>query len=140
MIMQQANNIQDVRKYLNNLTSMSEINPLDYAEPEGWADVVVRSVGRNLKATQLRKIFHYIKDLNREFQKPDAKFNRSKVALIMPSLAYAQGRGHIPNDFYDLLTICFGQGKCKTAEDFESAVNFLEAIMAYHKFHNPKEQ
>ena len=133
-----ASSMQDVQKYIKALPSISALRPEDYAEKDGWADVVVRN-SQGLKATQLRKIFHYIKDLKREFQKSEGNFNRGKVALIMPSLAYAQGRNHIPKDFYELLALCFGQAKCKTAEDFESAVNFLEAIMAYHKFYNPKE-
>jgi CRISPR type III-A-associated protein Csm2 len=133
-----ASSMQDVQNYIKALTSLSALKPEDYAEKGGWADVVVQN-SQGLKATQLRKIFHYIKDLKREFQKNEGNFNRGKVALIMPSLAYAQGRGHIPKDFYELLALCFGQAKCKTAEDFESAVNFLEAIMAYHKFYNPKE-
>ncbi len=114
---------------------MSALNPEDYAEKDGWAHVVAQTSG--IKATQLRKIFHYIKDLNREFQKNETSFNRAKVALLMPTLAYAQGRNHLPKDFYELLTLCFGQDKCRTAQDFESAANFLEAIMAYHKYLNP---
>jgi CRISPR type III-A-associated protein Csm2 len=131
-----VSNIQDVQRNIRALPSMAALQPEDYAEKGGWADIVVNT-GETLKATQLRKVFHYIKDLKREFQKSDDSFNRSKVALLMPSLAYAQGRGHLPRDFYDLLTVCFGQEKCKTAADFESAANFLEAILAYHKYYHP---
>lgn len=131
-----ATSIHDVQKHIRALPSMSAIKPDEYAEKDGWADVVART--GEMKATQLRKIFHYIKDLKREFQRTDSKFNRAKVALIMPSLAYAKGRGHLPSEFYELLTLCFGQDKCKTAADFESAADFLEAVLAYHKFHHPK--
>lgn len=130
-----ASNILDVQRNIKALSSMSALLPEDYAEKNGWADVIAAS--SDIKATQLRKIFHYIKDLNREFQKSGANFNRAKVALLMPSLAYAQGRGHLPKDFFELLILCFGQDKCKTAQDFESAANFLEAIMAYHKYAHP---
>lgn len=127
--------IADVQKQINTLPSMSAIKPDDYAERDGWADVVAQN--SDIKATQLRKVFHYVKDLKREFQKSDASFNRAKVALLMPSLAYAYGRKHLPKEFYELLTLCFGQDKCKTASDFNSAADFLEAILAYHKFHHP---
>jgi len=133
-----ASNIQDVQKHIRALPSMSALQPEDYAEKGGWADIVVNT-GDTLKATQLRKIFHYIKDLKREFQRREANFNRSKVALLMPSLAYAHGRGHLPKDFFELLTVCFGQEKCKTDADFESAANFLEAILAYHTYYHPKD-
>lgn len=127
-----ANTIQDVQKSIRALPSMSALDPKDYAEKDGWADIVAKT--SIIKANQLRKIFHYIKELRREFQKNNSNFNRAKVALLMPSLAYAQGRDLIPKDFFELLILCFGQDKCKTAQDFESASNFLEAILAYHKY------
>jgi CRISPR-associated protein Csm2 len=132
-----VSSIQEVRNHIRALPSMVALKPDDYAERGGLADVVVRE-SSDLKATQLRKVFHYVKDLRRQFQKGEAKFERGKVSLMMPLLAYARGREHIPNEFYELLVLCFGQDKCKTADDFESAVNFLEAIMAYHKYYNPK--
>jgi len=127
--------IADVRKSISSLPSMAALKPEDYAEKGGYADIVVSS-GTKLNATQLRKIFHHIKDLNRKFQRPGGTFERSKVALLMPALAYAKGRNHLPEDFYELLILCFGQAKCNTAEDFDNASNFLEAIMAYHKYYN----
>lgn len=133
--MLQINTIQEVERFIRNLPSMSHLKPEDYAEPDGLADVVART---EIKATQLRKIFHYVKELKREFEKTDTKFNRAKVALIMPSLAYAQGRKLIPAEFYDLLKLCLGPEKCNSADDFRNAADFLEAIMAYHKYHHPK--
>lgn len=133
--MSPINTIQDVDRFIRTLPSMSHLKPEDYAEPDGLADVVART---EVKATQLRKIFHYVKELKREFERTDTKFNRAKVALIMPSLAYAQGRKLIPAEFYELLKLCFGPEKCKSADDFRSAADFLEAIMAYHKYRHPK--
>lgn len=131
-----VNSINDVLNIIRGLPSMSAIRPDDYADRDGWADVVART--SEMKSTQLRKIFHYVKDLKREFQKNDNSFNRAKVALLMPSLAYAKGRGLLPEDFYKLLTLCFSQDKCKTVADFNSTADFLEAILAYHKYYHPK--
>jgi CRISPR-associated protein Csm2 len=55
--------------------------------------------------------------------------------MMMPMLAYAKGRKLIPQSFYDLMKICFGAEKCKTVEDFNQAVSFLEAILAYQKYY-----
>ncbi len=135
--MPKAHTLQDVYNNIKSLSSMTSLKPEEYAEPGGYADIVAQMA--NIKATQMRKIFHYVKELRREFGKTEGNFNRAKVALIMPILAYAQGRGHLPKQFYDLLVLCFGSEKCKSAEDFESAANFLEAIMAYHKYYHPKD-
>lgn len=129
-----SEDISKVRKFIENLPSMAALKPEDYAEINGLAEIVAK---QEIKATQLRKIFHYIKDLKRQFQRSSSGFDRAKVALIMPSLAYAKGRKLIPDEFYELLVLCFGPKKCQSAADFESATNFLEAIMAYHKYHHP---
>ncbi|MEM4204196.1 MAG: type III-A CRISPR-associated protein Csm2 [Candidatus Methanomethylicaceae archaeon] len=126
--------IDNVIQFIQNLPSMSHLKPEDYAEVNGLAEQVGK---QEIKATQLRKIFHYIKDLKRQFQRSGGSFDRAKVALIMPSLAYAKGRKLIPEEFYELLALCFGPQKCKSFADFESAANFLEAIMAYHKYYHP---
>lgn len=131
------NSIEQVIKNIKSLPSMAALKPEDYAKPGGYADIVAKAA--KVKPTQMRKIFHHIKSLHREFGKSDQPFKRAEIALVMPALAYAKGRGHIPDEFYNLLVLCFGDQKCNSAEDFEAAVNFLEAIMAYHKYHHPRE-
>ncbi len=134
--MPKATSIYDVQSNIRALPSMSMLLPDDYAEKDGWADIVADKT--KINSTQLRKVFQAIKDLKREFKKND--FNRAKVALLMPSLAYANGRGHLPEELYNLLCLCFGQDKCKTLADFNSAADFLEAILAYYKYHHPQKQ
>lgn len=127
--------IAEVRNHIARLPNMAALDVKDYAEEEGLADSLVSAIGRDLKPTQLRKIFHYVKDLQREYQdNPQVKFDRTKVAILMPSMAYAVGRKLIPADFYELMKTIFGSQKCQTREDFNSAANFLEAVMAYHKY------
>ncbi len=132
-----AYTIQQVLTEIQRLKVMSELPAERYAEENGLADSFVQGLKGDLKPTQLRKVFHQIKDMRRQF-KHDT-FERAQVALVMPTLAYAVGRKLIPNDFYNLMKLCFGQDKCKTKEDFETAAAFLEAIMAYHKYHEGKK-
>jgi CRISPR type III-A-associated protein Csm2 len=126
--------IQDVIKELKQLKQMRDLDAEIYAIQGGWADVVAQQSG--IKPTQLRKIFHYIKDLKLKVQRDEKAFNKAKMAMLMPMLAYAKGRNHIKDEFYQILSTCFGPQKCSTAQDFIEAANFLEAIMAYHKYHN----
>jgi CRISPR type III-A-associated protein Csm2 len=132
-----AADMRTIMQKMQSLTSMSDLKVEDYAEEGGLADSFVMVVGRDLKPTQLRKVFHHVKDLQRELQNnPQEQFDRAKVAMVMPLLAYAVGRKLVPPDFYNLMKVAFGAEKCRTQADFDSAANFLEAIMAYHKFHN----
>ena len=130
--------IPEVINEVRGLKSMSELKPESYAEENGLADSFVQALISDqrevpLKPTQLRKVFHQIKDMRRQF-KHDVPYERAQVALVMPTLAYAVGRKLIPDDFYQLMKLCFGQQRCQSQQDFESAADFLEAIMAYHKY------
>ena len=130
----------EIKQKVQNLPSMAALNVEDYAEEGGLADSLVNVVGSKLKPTQLRKVFHFVKDLQREYNSTnEAEFDRAKVAMIMPTLAYAVGRNLVPTDFYEVMKLCFGAQKCRTRQDFDSAANFLEAVMAYHKFRNPNK-
>lgn len=126
--------VQEVLAQLRGLKSMSELSSERYSEETGLAFAFVSQLPKGkLKPTQIRKVFHQVKDIQKEFKK-GGDFNRARVALIMPTLAYSVGRDLIPKEFYELMKLCFGSEKCKTRQDFESAANFLEAIMAYHKY------
>lgn len=131
----QQSQIQPAIDRVRSLKSMSQLMPEDYAPQGKLAELVAQKVAIN--PTQLRKIFHYVKDLRRTFQKE--KFDRGKLALMMPMLAYSRGRDLIPEDFYQLMVLCFSD-KCNTSEDFESATRFLEAVMAYHKYYEQCKQ
>jgi len=126
--------IQQITSELKALKSMSDLSPERFAEEDGLAESFVRQIRGDLKTTQLQKVFHQVKNLKLKYNKSDEEFNRGQIALIMPTLAYSVGRGYIPKEFYDLMKICFGSEKCKTKADFNSAADFLEAIMAYHKY------
>lgn len=128
-----AYTVQQVLTEIKGIKAMSDLPAERYAEENGLADSFVQGLKGDLKPTQLRKVFHQIKDMRHRFQRE--KFERAKIAMVMPTLAYAAGRKLIPSDFYDLMKLCFGQERCKTQKDFETASDFLEAIMAYHKYH-----
>jgi CRISPR type III-A-associated protein Csm2 len=129
-----AYTILQVLNEIKGLKAMSDLPAERYAEENGLADSFVQGLRGDLKPTQLRKVFHQIKDMRHQFK--HEKFERAKVAMVMPTLAYSAGRKLIPGDFYELMKLCFGQERCKTDKDFEAATDFLEAIMAYHKYHD----
>lgn len=124
---------------IEGLAHMKDLKVEDFAEEGGLAQSLIKDVGRDLKATQLRRFFHYVKDIAQGYKLDgDKSFSRAEVAALMPLLAYAKGRGLIPENFYKVMKTIFGPKKCTDREDFLTAANFLEAIMAYHKFEYPK--
>ncbi|MDR3573124.1 MAG: type III-A CRISPR-associated protein Csm2 [Anaerolineaceae bacterium] len=127
---------QQILKEIQKYPKMADLPVSKYAEEDGLADnfiLAMKQSKKELKATQLRKFFHQIKHLQHEVKRSNT-FDRLQVASMMPILAYAVGRDLIPKDFYELMKLCFGQQRCQTKEDFLSSANFLEAVMAYHKY------
>lgn len=138
------NNAPKVKARISNLRSMQDLLPKDFADIGGLADQLADYDEKELRATQLRKIFHALKDIERQVKrelrggkkKETDPFESSQLLLLMPDLAYAKGRKLIPDDFYDVLQLVLRK-KVETYADFERAMQFIEAVMAYHKFHNP---
>lgn len=139
------NDADQIKNEISKLGAMRDLSPSRFADENGMADKLAKSFGKDgLKATQLRKIFHALKEIerkvNREIkggrkEKTD-DFETQELSLLMPDLAYARGRGLIPEQFYNILRLCLRE-KVKTYEDFERAMQFIEAVLAYHKFNYP---
>jgi len=85
-----------------------------------------------LKPTQLRKVFHTLKSIER---RQAGLFQRGHVISILPELAYAYSRDLIPKEFYNLMKECLSERNLKDEEDFSKLMRFLEALLAYHRFH-----
>ncbi len=134
--------IEQIKQRLSGLKAMRELKAQDFAEEDGLAASLAWSVKDELKPTQLRKVFHQIKDIRRTVEREEREkpFDRAKVAMVMPLLAYGVGRDLIPKDFYEIMQICFGRERCSTIDDFKQASDFLEAVMAYHKYYTKTQK
>lgn len=130
-------NFNEVKTKIQQLTSFSALNPEYYAVENGAAYVVAKGAikDKEMKTTQFRKFFGHIKQLEAQTKGKalSDRIETSKLSLIMPELAYALGRGLISKEFYELMKESLSPSKIKTVADFKSFVNFLSAILAYHK-------
>ncbi|MCS6859778.1 MAG: type III-A CRISPR-associated protein Csm2 [Abditibacteriales bacterium] len=136
-------NMQTVLNTIKGKKAMSELRPEEFALEGGLADQVVLSFGGTkrkikeaLKPTQLRKVFHTLKEIQQEVKAKDksGKFDSTKLLRLTPELAYATGRELLPRDFYLLLRECLDPKRLPTNADFLRAFDFVEAILAYHKY------
>ncbi len=129
--------VRDVIQRIASLKRLRELKVEEFAVEGGLADQVVQAMGTtSLKPTQLRKVFHTLKTIQQRVkQKPASdSFDSTELLRLMPVLAYAVGRELIPRDFYHLLREVFKSEKLQTNEDFLRAFDFVEAILAYHKY------
>jgi len=129
-------NITEVKEKIKGLATFSLLSPDYYAVENGAAHIVAKGVkDKEMKTTQLRKFFGHIKRLDAQTKgkKVNDAFVSTKLSLIMPELAYALGRKLISEEFYGLIKECLNASKIKTVADFKNFVDFLSAVLAYHK-------
>lgn len=135
----------NVLSQLKQPGALSELlQPEQFAEPgkvaEQLAEAFVKDKTAELKPTQLRKTFHALKEKERKFRaREDADRledeDKREIYLLIPELAYARGRALIPQTFYELMRVCLSSEKLETIGDFRRLVQFITAILAYHKYH-----
>jgi len=130
--------IKDVIGKISQIDMLKNLSARDYADEGGYADIVAKN-SSSLNTTQLRKFFGAIRDLEK---KKDWKAIETEFYLLKPKIAYAVGRDLIKKPFYNFMIACMGKVDSGTEEEkvenFKGMVNFLEAVVAYHKFYNPK--
>ena len=126
---------EDILKAIRGLASMGQLEPHLFAEEGGYAHVLAREFGKRLNSTQLRKVFGTLKqvDIRMKGEPKEKQLDRSELDRLIPELAYARGRGVVPEEFYDLLKMCLSRTKTQTVGDFRRLIEFLTALLAYHK-------
>jgi CRISPR type III-A-associated protein Csm2 len=119
---------------------MELLTPEQFAGRGQVAEEIAKQYVKEMKPTQLRKVFHALKEKERAFkgkndkEELDSK-SKATIRLFIPELAYAHGRKLIPKGFYDLMSLCFGKDKLQKIGDLRVLMQFLTSILAYHKFH-----
>jgi CRISPR type III-A-associated protein Csm2 len=133
--------IAEVKKRFSGLQRMGDLRTDEFAEEGGLADSLAVEFGVDLKPTQLRKVFSEIKRIRRQVEREarneaerQQSFDRTRLLKLMPTLAYSVGRRLIPEDFYDILKLSLGRERLQTNADFIRAADFIEAVLAYHKY------
>jgi len=128
----------EILQKVTSLNRMSDLDPNLFSEEGGYAEVLAKDLRGKLKATQLRKVFHAIKriDIGLKGEKDDKPVDRTDLNRLLPELAYAKGRGLVPQEFYDLMKAILSRQRTQTVSDFRRTVEFLTAVLAYHKLYS----
>ncbi|CAD6491750.1 MAG: hypothetical protein LAKADJCE_00178 [Candidatus Argoarchaeum ethanivorans] len=133
--------IRDIIKKIDNLQNMGELDEKTIAEENGYAESVAvdRDINKPLKTTQLRKIFDRVKTIERKLNEDGWDAVQPDFYMLRPELAYAKARKLIPDQFFRLMDACMKQvdkgNNEQKKENYTKFVRFLEAIVAYHKYH-----
>jgi len=142
--------IPNIYKDLMNLLNqkidnikLSELDEEEFIQPDGLCEAI--SIGLQFKRAQLRKFFSEIKNIKAELQKANSDNTNHNIGVrliaVIPKLAYSQGRGLIDEEFYLFMkTLIKNLRNELTKENFKKFDQIFEAIIAYHRYYNPKEE
>jgi len=129
--------IKRVIEKIDEVDMLKNLSPREFANEGGYADTVAKN--SDLDTTQLRKFFGAIRDIEKEKKWESME---TEFYLLKPKIAYAVGRKLIKKPFYDFMMSCMRKVDLGTdeekVENFKAMVNILEAVVAYHRFYNPK--
>lgn len=135
--------ISNILKKIDELDMLKELNQKTFADEGGYADKIAsnRSL-KSLKTTQLRKFFGAIKEMDSNLKEDGWNRVEGDFYLLKPKLANAKGRRLIPTEFYEFMKTCMSKVDVGSEDDkkenFRRFVEFLEAVVAYHKYYNPR--
>jgi len=134
--------LKDLEKALG---SLKEKKPRDleakyYAMEDGIAYRFAESIGKNddLKTNQLRKFFTQIRKIEQKyrFYKPNDIIEKNEVLILLPQLAYAQGRKVLDEGKNFYYGMSWFIKNIDTVADLTVFISFYEAIIAYSKYLN----
>jgi len=134
----ESGSVDDVIRKIQNLENLSKLTEKEIAEERGLAEQVAKEI-KDLKTTQLRKLFDKIKVNERELMNKGWSAVEPDFYMIRPNLAYAKARKLIPDSFFRLMDVCMKQvdkgDEQQKKANYGRFVRFLEAIVAYHKYY-----
>ncbi len=126
---------------MTDITPLAQLEPKNFALEDGEAHQIAQSLIKGgMRITQLRKFFAQLKVIEKNLKGKSGKLEpaiENQLLLLNVDLAYAFSRGLITKDFYDRL-----KNYLKGAESVENVrrlVQFLEAVIAFHKFEERKK-
>lgn len=133
--------IESILREIEEIGMLKELKEKTFADEGGYADKIAEKL-RGMKTTQLRKFFASIRKMQTELNTGEWNDVEADFYLLKPKIAHARGRNLIPEEFNEFLKVCMrkvdigNDGDKK--ENFEKMVDFLEAVVAYHRYYNPR--
>ena len=112
-----------------------EIPIASFAKKGNWVDKFMNVQHKNIKINQLRNFFGEIQAIKKNPHMWQSEHElHNAIAMLDMNLAYDFGRNVITKDFYE--TIIEALKKVHDEQDFNKFFTFIQALIAYHKFHS----
>lgn len=136
------NKIQPIINRISKLDHLAAYPVKDFAEVGGDADVIAEACRRSLKPSQMRRFFDQSRRIQRDLSRDKSWTEVApQVSMLQSLLHYARGKKVIPKEFLNVMItslkkIDVGTNDKEKKKNFNTFLEFFQAIVAYHKFHN----
>jgi CRISPR-associated protein Csm2 len=132
------NEVVNIIGKIKQLKMLKDLDPKAFADEDGYANTVASKI-KWTKTSQLYKFFASIRNIQKQLKETkDWNGVRGDFYLLKPKIAYAKGRRLVQSEFHQVLMALFSKVDIGSNEDkiqnFNTMVEFLEAILAFHKF------
>lgn len=139
----QGTDIQAILGKIKSLKNLSDLSVEEIAKDNGIADSLAkdRNFRNNLKTTQLRKFFDTVINNQERLKTNGWKSIESDFFMMRANLAYAKGRKLIPDEFFQLVSLCIeriapaGAAENQIIDNYDRFVELLQALVAYTKYY-----
>ena len=129
--------IRDLATKIGKLEKMAQFSPEDLVKSAEMMGDLLANTAR-LKTSQIRKFLDAVNTIkSKGMGRKEASFFEKETILLKPRLAYAAGRNKEVRPLMEVLDPCMS--KVKDEADFFNFSRFVEAIVAYHRFHSSGE-
>lgn len=128
--------INDIVDNINSCEMLSKMDIDELVSIDGFAyEIAGYAVDTGMKNTQLRSFFEVLKKLQRNKKWEDIK---PELILLKPRMAVRVGRSKVEEGFFKVIVAAMDKievdDEKDTLKNYNTFVEFFEAIIAYHKY------
>lgn len=128
--------INDIVDNINSCEMLSKMDINELVAIDGFAyEIAGYAVDTGMKNTQLRSFFEVLKKLQRNKKWEDIK---PEFILLKPRMAVRVGRSKVEEGFFKVIVAAMDKievdDEKDTLKNYNTFVEFFEAIIAYHKY------
>ncbi len=126
-------------KIITELKALNKLSELQKEKLVKFSDNIAYELKKDgLKTHQIRKFWSAINKIKsktntQEDEKLKDKIIKEEAIMLKPKLAYATGRKREVKKLMKVLEPCID--RIKNSQDFNVFIDFVESIVAYHKYH-----
>lgn len=131
-----------IARKINSLERLADLDVEEMITMANRLGEYLSSREVNLKTSQIRRFSDAVKKIESQVKSNPESFSRNNLLLLKPKLAYAtgrlkEGRNNPLEPFQKVVDPAID--KVKDSDDFLRFAQFMESIIAYHRFHGGRE-